>query len=500
MADKVLIIGSGLGGLECGYILAKNGFDVTVLEQSSQCGGCMQSFFRKGQEFDSGFHYVGGLDEGQSLYPFFKYFGLLDLPWHRMDPDCFDEVSFAGGQSGIVESFPLACGYDRFAESLSGFFPDEKADLKAYSAFLKKLGDNTFKSANSFGPDDLFGVSAYDFICKSFRNPLLRKVISGTSIKMELDAETLPLYVFAQINNSFIQSSWRLRGCGSLITDKLVKAIREMGGKVLCNAKVIGIGGENGSAEFLKVSFGGDPVCEETLKADWVISDIHPESTMELLGGDLRVRKIYRERIYGLKNTFGIFTVNVSLKKGRIPYLNRNIYIHKADADLWHPETSHTESVMVSFYVPEERYDGVISDRGLNIPATHLDILSPMSWDDVSDWGNCPEGHRGEEYENIKKKKALECIDLASERLPGLKDAIEDYWTSSPLTYKSRTGSPSGSAYGIRKDWHNPMMTLLSSRTPVSNLLLTGQSLNLHGLLGVSMTSVITCREILKKF
>ncbi|MCI1640630.1 MAG: NAD(P)-binding protein, partial [Bacteroidales bacterium] len=61
MADKVLIIGSGLGGLECGYILAKNGFDVTVLEQSSQCGGCMQSFFRKGQEFDSGFHYVGFL-------------------------------------------------------------------------------------------------------------------------------------------------------------------------------------------------------------------------------------------------------------------------------------------------------------------------------------------------------------------------------------------------------------------------------------------------------
>ena len=32
---------------------------------------------------------------------------------------------------------------------------------------------------------------------------------------------------------------------------------------------------------------------------------------------------------------------------------------------------------------------------------------------------------------------------------------------------------------------------------PIPNLLLTGQSLNLHGILGVSMTSFLTCAEIL---
>ena len=34
MDGSVIIIGSGLGGLECGYILAKHGMKVTVLEQS----------------------------------------------------------------------------------------------------------------------------------------------------------------------------------------------------------------------------------------------------------------------------------------------------------------------------------------------------------------------------------------------------------------------------------------------------------------------------------
>ena len=37
------------------------------------------------------------------------------------------------------------------------------------------------------------------------------------------------------------------------------------------------------------------------------------------------------------------------------------------------------------------------------------------------------------------------------------------------------------------------MLTVMSPRTPLRNLFMTGQSLNLHGMLGVSMTSVMTC-------
>ena len=38
MKRKIVIIGSGLGGLSCGVLLAKEGYDVTILEQSSQPG------------------------------------------------------------------------------------------------------------------------------------------------------------------------------------------------------------------------------------------------------------------------------------------------------------------------------------------------------------------------------------------------------------------------------------------------------------------------------
>ena len=43
------------------------------------------------------------------------------------------------------------------------------------------------------------------------------------------------------------------------------------------------------------------------------------------------------------------------------------------------------------------------------------------------------------------------------------------------------------------------MMTLLSPKTKVKNLFLSGQSLNMHGILGVTISGFLTCTHILGK-
>ena len=65
--QRVIIIGSGMGGLSCGVILAKNGYEVTVLEQGVQIGGCLQCFSRRGARFETGMHFIGSASEGQTL-------------------------------------------------------------------------------------------------------------------------------------------------------------------------------------------------------------------------------------------------------------------------------------------------------------------------------------------------------------------------------------------------------------------------------------------------
>jgi len=473
MHKHVVVIGAGLGGLQCAYILAKNGIQVTVLEKNPVIGGCLQSFRRGDITFDSGFHYVGGLREGESLYPLFRYFNLLDLPWQPLDEACFDEVVIGD------KSYSLAVGHERFVDTLSEAFPLEREGLQRYADCLKQVGEHIYdaflpREAADFYSESLFARSAYAFLTDTIRDPLLRKVLSGSSLKLELAQDSLPLYVFAQINNSFIQSAWRIRGGGQQIADHLAADITRMGGLVRTRAGVTRIEEKDGKGIGVWVNN------EEFIEADTVICDIHPKEVIRLLTDSQSLRRIYRRRIDSLEETYGMFTANIRLKEDAMPYLNRNIYLHRPKADLWHPDTTAVNSMMVSFYPCQ--------------PA--LDLLTPIHWNQVAQW----EEQRGADYENFKAQKAEECIRMAEKRLPDLRGAIDAVYTSTPLTYQRYTHTCEGSAYGIRKDWRSPITTVLAPKTPIENVLLTGQNLNLHGVLGVSMTSFITSAQILGRF
>jgi all-trans-retinol 13,14-reductase len=58
-------------------------------------------------------------------------------------------------------------------------------------------------------------------------------------------------------------------------------------------------------------------------------------------------------------------------------------------------------------------------------------------------------------------------------------------------------GTDDGSIYGVVKDVTEPFKTSISVRTKLPNLLLTGQNVNLHGILGVTVSAVLTCGEVL---
>lgn len=470
-AQRVIIIGAGLGGLQCGYVLAKNGYDVTVLEQGLQIGGCLQTYRRGNAVFDTGFHYVGGLGKGESLEWLLKYYGLDSLPWVELDRNCVDRIVIGDN------SYSLSAGHGNFVDTLSASFPAEREGLLRYVSRLKSIGD-TIKS--NFGTGEtmpLFGMSAYDFLCECISDPLLRRVLSGASLRLKYDRDTLPLYIFAQINNSFIQSGWRLKGGGSVIAETLADGISSFGGRVITRSKVVRLNEEGGRITGAVDSNGN--VCQGEI----FISDIHPAATLDLVPEGGSVKKPYRRRISALRNSRGVFTVNAVIKPGTLPYVNSNIYLHSEDADVWEDKG---RSLMISYSVP---------DGGKY--ATNIDLLSYLDFTELEKWSDGKPMCRGEEYEAFKRAYAEDCIRFAEKAVPGLSGAIERYYTSTSLTYRDYTATPHGSAFGIMKDWRSPLTTVLSPRTPVENLLLTGQNLNLHGVLGVSMTSLYTCAQIL---
>src|SRR5688572_24100939 len=129
MQYDAVIIGSGLGGLASGAILAKEGYKVCILEKNQQIGGTLQTFVRDKVIFDSGVHYVGGLEKGQNLYQLFKFLGIMDkMKLRKMDEDVFDAILFADDP----KVYKYAQGYDNFIRVLAADFPEEEAAIRKY--------------------------------------------------------------------------------------------------------------------------------------------------------------------------------------------------------------------------------------------------------------------------------------------------------------------------------------------------------------------------------
>ncbi|NUM47944.1 MAG: phytoene desaturase [Anaerolineales bacterium] len=274
MKEKVIIIGSGFGGLGAAARLAARGYDVEILEKRDKPGGRAYVYEKNGFKFDGGptvitapfmfddlFELAGrkraDYVEFKALDPFYRIFNHEGRPFDYNDNPEFIYDQIRQWNPADVE------GYKKFMATTQAIFQKGFVEL-ADQPFLS-LGD-MLKVA-----PDLIRLkshqSVYKYVSQFIESEFLRRCFSFHPLLIggnPFDSSS----IYAMIH--YLEREWGIHyvmgGTGALV-NALVRLIEELGGKIRYNTEVAEILTEGRKATGVRLGDG------TVLKAHHIISN-----------------------------------------------------------------------------------------------------------------------------------------------------------------------------------------------------------------------------------
>lgn len=522
-----VIIGGGMGGLITGALLSRLGCRVTVLEKNSNVGGGLQTFRRAGAEFSPGMHLVGGRDGGAAV-ALLRMIGvdvrLKSCPMTTVLQGVMPEKggSCADSTAGrSFEQFSIPQGTEAFYNCFAARFPGSAAQLRRYLDRMQEICDSvpllrTGSAASahseecgltamfdedrqlSYFPDGDALMPADEFVAKYISDPRLRTVLGWLNPLTGSIPGVTPAYVHAIINVLYISGSSQFAGGTKPIARQLVRIIESSGGEVKAGCAATGIlvgkdvsgcglpevralNGTHGFARGVQASDGN------LYTADTYISAINPSALAALCPQDA-FPKVFRRRLAAQKPGISMFCLYIKLKDD---------VQAKADGIV---DSRGTDAFGVAKFILDggfgcewQPWGEILYVRDGNA----VTLMAPMSCEEVSRWKGTAHGHRPKEYGRWLAERTEQLLERIEWSEPGFRSRIEACWSASPLTFSDFLGDPDGAVYGFRIDSSSPAYSRFGPKTYLRNLYMTGQNAGLHGLCGVSMSSVLTVRAIL---
>ena len=214
--------------------------------------------------------------------------------------------------------------------------------------------------------------------------------------------------------------------------------------------------------------------------------------------GEEKFRKSFYNRIQSLEGVISAFSLYIVFKPKTFKYLNHNYYHFKNSKIVWNAHEYDEETWPMAYMA------SMNTSKNMDVWADGMTFITYMKFDDLLPWSDtfnttADKQDRGESYDQFKNRKAEKFLQQIEIKFPGIRDCIKSVHTSTPLSYRDYIGGHNGNMYGYVKDSNNPMKSFIAPKTKLDNLYLTGQSINMHGVLGVTIGAVVTCSEIVGK-
>jgi phytoene desaturase len=435
---RVVVIGSGFGGLAAALRLRTRGFDVHLFEARDKLGGRAYLYEQDGFKFDGGptvitapfliedlFH---GADRDPS-----DYLKLVPVdPFYRIefhDGRWFEYGRDELATEAMVSKFSPGDlpGYRRMVQQAKAVFEKGFVELSD-RPFLK------FSDMLRIAPDLIRLQSyktVYQFAAQHVKDPMLRRVFSFHPLLVGGNPfQTTSIYALIH----YLERQWGVHyamgGTGAII-EAMGRLFCELGGHIHLSCPVKQIVLANGKAVGVETSNGGKVI------ADAVVSNADVANTYaKMMAPDAR-RKYTRERLAKMRYSMSLFVIYFGTRKQ-------------------YPQIKHHTIIL------GERYRGLLDDifkRKLLARDFSLYLHRPTATDPSMAPEDCdcfyvlapvPNQQSGLDWTKEARPFRDAIMRFLEERyLPGLLDNIVTERLLTPLDFETTLNSYQGSAFSF---------------------------------------------------
>ncbi len=375
---RVVVVGSGPGGLASAMLLAASGVDVTIVEKRDHVGGRTSTFEQDGFRFDYGptfFLYPRVLSE---IFSAAGYSLEREVPMIRLDPQYRlifgqgGELLATGNHARMEEAVAKLCPAD--AKNFQRFMRDNRDKLQRFLPFL----ESPFESWRDLAKPEMLKLLPILAPWRSL-DAELKQYFSDERIRLGFSFQSKYLGMspfrcpglFSIL--SFLEYEYGVfhpvGGCGA-ITRAMGRICEDMGVKILRNETVEEISFEGRKATGVKTR-------RRELKADAVVMNAEfAEAARKLIPQRLRSRWS-NDRIAKKDHSCSTFMLYMGIEGRYDDVSHHTIYLAKDYRGNLHDiEKGHTLSSDPSIYVQNASVsDETLAPEGMS----SLYVLAPVT-------------------------------------------------------------------------------------------------------------------------
>ncbi len=348
-AYDVVVIGSGIGGLIAGNLLARDGARVLLVEQHYMTGGYCSTFRRGGYTFDAATHFYPLLGNPETLTGKLLAELGVETEWVKMDP--VDIFHLPDGTR-----FEVPADLALYRERLAAAFPHEAAALDAFFAQVREaylLGLlRFFRGRETPGLEPYAGLTVRQALDRHFGDRRLKLLLTADCPHWGSPPERTSFVFDSMLRLSYFLGNYYPRGGSQAFADELARRFEAHGGHVLMSTAARRILVERGAVRGVELETLRGPVRVAgpvTVRCAAVVSNADLLHTWEDLVPPEHAPPDYLAGLRRLRATYPCYLMHLGLTGVDAETLERVHGYHWAG---WDADRAAAGAVHFKLFVP----------------------------------------------------------------------------------------------------------------------------------------------------